>query len=324
MGYISVARSRTVYRSDPMSTLSHAGPKAHSPRPRRNAQRIGLLLIAPWFIGLVLFKLLPILASLGISFTDFHMLHPEATRFIGLENYARFFRDGTAGYVLFATIAMALTTIPLQITASLLLATLLNNARLKGRTALRTLFFLPSIIPSIAITFMWFGFTDPNTGWLSRFILEPLGLRGELYTEGATSLLFAVSSLWSIGPGLLIMLGAMQSISSELHEAARVDGAGPFVRFFSITLPMISPAVFFALVIDLIAVFGGVVLLDRGNTFSGGSSPYDGYLSFHMFTRLDLGYAATLAWVFFALVIVVTIVLFRTSKYWVFYADGET
>lgn len=306
-----------------MTSLTQAESRSQKPLPQRNEQRIGILLIAPWLIGYLLFKLLPILASLIISFTDFHMLHPEATQFIGLENYVRFFTDQTAGYVLFATIALALTTIPLQLAASLVLAAMLNNPHLKGRTALRTLFFLPSIIPSIAITFMWFGFTDPNTGWLSRFILEPLSLGGDLFAESATALLFAVSSLWSIGPGLLIMLGAMQSISPELHEAARVDGAGPFVRFFSITLPMISPAVFFTLIIDLIAVFGGVVLLDRGNTFNGGTSPYDGYLSFQMFNRLDLGYAATLAWVFFVLVIVVTVALFRSSRHWVFYADEE-
>jgi multiple sugar transport system permease protein len=224
---------------------------------------------------------------------------------------------------LFATIALALTTIPLQLIASLILSSLLNNPRLKARSAFRTLFFLPSIIPSIAITFMWFGFTDPTVGWLTRFILEPLGLRGDLFTDGATSLLFAVSSLWAIGPGLLIMLGAMQSISPDMHEAARVDGAGPFVRFFSITLPLISPAVFFALVIDLISVFGGVVLLDRGNTFSGGSSPYGDYLSFQMFSHMDLGYSATLAWAFFLLVIFVTVILFRSSRNWVFYADRD-
>jgi ABC-type sugar transport system permease subunit len=289
----------------------------------RKAQITGLLLIAPWFVGFLLFKLLPILASLAISFTDFHMLHPEQIQFIGLENYWRFFRDADAGFVLFATIALAISTIPLQIAASLVIAYLLTNPHLKARNALRTLFFLPSIIPSIAITFMWFGFTDPNTGWLSRFILEPFGLGGDLFTESAASFLFAVSSLWSIGPGLLIMLGAMQGISPELHEAARVDGAGPFVRFFSITLPLISPAIFFALVIDLISVFGGVVLLDRGNNFNGGTSPYDGYLTFHMFNRLDLGYAATLAWIFFVLVIVATAILFRTSRHWVFYADTE-
>lgn len=284
--------------------------------------RTGLLLVSPWLIGFLLFKLFPIIASLVFSFTDFHMLHPEATQFIGLANYARFFSDQNAGYVLFATIALAASTIPLQMLASLGLAALLNSRQLVGRTALRTLFFLPSIIPAIAITFMWFGFTDPNTGWLQR-IVELVGLRGQLFTEGAANFLFAVSSLWSIGPGMLIMLGSIQGISPEMHEAARVDGAGPFVRFFSITLPLISPAIFFALVIDLIAVFGGVVLLDRGSAFSGGSSPYDGYLSFQMFTRLDLGYAATLAWMFFILVIIVTVALFRSARHWVTYADSD-
>jgi multiple sugar transport system permease protein len=285
----------------------------------------GLLLISPWLVGLLVFKLIPILASLGISFTDFHMLSPGDTKFIGLENYLRLFQDEIAGYVLFETIALAIFTIPLQLGASIFLATLLNSPRLKASTALRTLFFLPSIIPSIAIMFMWFGFVDPSTGWLGRLILEPLGLTGfnDVYSQGARSLLFAMSSLWSIGPGMLIMLGAMQSLSSEVHEAARVDGAGPFVRFFFVTLPLISPAIFFALVINLIAVFGGVILLDRGNIFSGNISPYDGYISSTMFREMDLGYASSLAWIFFIIVMVMVALLFRTSKRWVYFPDQE-
>ena len=247
----------------------------------------GLLLISPWLIGFLLFKLLPILASFGISFSNFYMLTPEETEFIGLENYFRLFDDAHVGYVLFETLAAAFATVPLQLFASIGLAALLNSPRLKGGMALRTFFFFPSIIPSVAVLFMWFGFVDPATGWLNRLILEPLGLTGfnDVYSEGAMALLFAISSLWAIGPGMLIMLGAMQSLSPEVHEAARVDGAGPFVRFISITLPLISPAIFFALVIDLIAVFGGVVLLDRGNVFSGSASPFDGYVSYMMFNK---------------------------------------
>jgi multiple sugar transport system permease protein len=292
----------------------------------RSAERIGLILIMPWLIGVLIFKLLPILASLGISFTDFHLLRPQETSFIGLENYRTFFQDEVVGFVLFATLRIALTTIPLQMFASILLAALLNSPRLRARTMLRTLFFIPSIIPSIAILFMWFGFTDPTTGWLNRLILQPLGLGGQggIFAEGFQDFFFAISSLWSIGPGMLIILGAMQSISSEVHEAARVDGAGPFTRFFSITLPLISPAIFFALVINLITIFGGVVLLDRGNTFSGGSSPYDGYLSYFIFERMDLGYAASLAWVFFILVMLTVIWLFRSSRRWVFYPGSES
>jgi multiple sugar transport system permease protein len=288
-------------------------------------QLTGLLLISPWLIGLVLFKLLPILASLGISFTNFYMLTPEETAFVALDNYFKIFRDQAAGYVLFETIGMALFTIPIQLGASIILAALLSSPRLKAKTALRTLFFLPSIIPSVAVFFMWIGFVNPSTGWLNRLILEPLGLTGfnNVYSEGAIAMLFAFSSLWSIGPGMLIVLGAMMSLPPEIQEAARVDGAGPLTRFFSITLPLVSPALFFALIINLISAFGGVVLLDRGNVYSGSISPYDGYVSDVMFRQFQLGYASSLSWLFFILMMILVVVLFSTSRRWVYYPDRE-
>jgi ABC-type sugar transport system permease subunit len=288
-------------------------------------ERFGLMLISPWLVGLLFFKLLPILASLAISFTDFYLLEPGETQFIGLDNYIRLFQDSTVGLVLISTINMAIRTIPLQLGASILLAALLNSVRLKLSTLARTLFFLPSIIPSVAILFMWFGFVDPNTGWLNRFVLEPLGLLGfnDVFSDAATSLLFTISSLWAIGPGMLIMLGAMQGISPEIDEAARMDGAGPLVRFFSVTLPMISPAIFFALVINLIAIFGGVILLDRGDQFRGGSSPYDSYVSYWIFDQFELGYAASLSWVFLVVVMIVIAALFSSSRRWVYYPDRE-
>jgi len=302
-----------------------------SSRYRKKSVRIrydmlyGLLLISPWIIGVLVFKLAPILASLGISFTDFYMLSPEEIKFTGLENLNRLLHDRAVGYFLFETIALALTNIPLQIVASVLLATLLSSERLRGRTALRTLFFIPSIIPSIAILFMWFGFIDPATGWLNRLILAPLGLTGfnNVFSDAAISFLFAINSLWAIGPGMLIMLGAMQGLPPEITEAARVDGAGPFVRFFNVTLPLISPALFFALVINMISIFGGVVLLDRGTVFSGSISPFDGYISYVMFNEFELGYASSLAWVFFAFIMVFVIGLFSTSNRWVYYPDQK-
>lgn len=285
----------------------------------------GLLLISPWLVGFLLFKLLPILASLGLSFTDFYLLEPGQTRFIGLENYARLMQDPVVGFLIVATINLAIRTIPMQLAASILLAALLSSPRLKAPTPMRTLFFLPSIIPSVAIAFMWFGFADPNTGWLNRFILRPFGLTGfnDVYSDAAIALLVTINSLWAIGPGMLIMLAAMQGVSTEIQEAARVDGAGPFVRFFRITLPMITPAIFFSLVINLIAVFGGVILLDRGNTFRGGSSPFDNYITYWMFEQWQLGYAASLAWLFFILVMIVVVTLFSTSRRWVYYPDRE-
>jgi len=291
----------------------------------RYDKRFGLLLISPWVIGLLLFKLLPILASLGISFTNFQLLTPEQTRFTGLENYTRLIHDDAVGYVLFETIALGITTIPLQLVASIFLASLLSNPRLKSGNLMRTLFFLPSIIPGVAIFFMWIGFADPATGWLNKLILHPLGLTGfnNLFSDGAIAFLFSISSLWSVGPGMLIMLGALQGLPAEIQEAARVDGAGPLVRFFYITLPLISPAIFFAIVINMIAIFGGVILLDRGSIFSGSFSPYDGYVSFILFERHDLGYAASLAWFFFIIVMIVVYALFSSARRWVYYPDRD-
>jgi multiple sugar transport system permease protein len=291
----------------------------------RYDKTFGLMLISPWLLGLLLFKLLPILASFGLSLTDFYMLEPGETRFVGLDNYARMLREGNILYLLVATLSAAIRDIPLQLGASIILAGLLNSRRLKASILARTLFFLPSIVPGIAITFLWFGFVDPNTGWLNRFILQPLGLTGfnDVYSDAAISLLFTINSLWSIGPGMLIMLGAMQGISQEIDESARVDGAGPMVRFFRITLPMISPAIFFALVINLIAVFGGVVLLDRSVGFRSSGSPIDRYIYYWIFNEWQLGYAASLAWVFFLIVMVVIVALFSSSRRWVFYPDQE-
>jgi multiple sugar transport system permease protein len=273
----------------------------------------------------LLFKLLPILASLGISFTDFRLLTPDQTTFVGFDNYLKLLQDEAAGYVLFETIALGITTIPLQLVTSILLAALLNNAKLKYGNLARTLFFLPSIIPGVAIFFMWIGFMSPTTGWLNKLILQPLGLAGfdNLYSQGAIAFLYSISSLWSIGPGMLIMLGALQGLSPEVQEAARVDGAGPMVRFFYITLPLITPAIFFSIVINLISIFGGVILLDRGNAFSGSFSPFDGYITYVLFENMDLGYAASLAWFFFILVMIVTIALFASARKWVYYPDRE-
>ncbi len=308
--------------------VAEPAPKAR-PRPRftRRQRRTltGVLLVSPWVLGFVLLKLAPIVAALAFSVTDFYMLDPDKTRFVGLDNYGRLLQDQMAAGTFVATLGLALQAVPAQLVVALGLSALLNSERLAGKVWARTLYFLPSIIPATAILFMWMGFLDPNAGWLNRLVLQPLGLAPYPgpFSESGYNLLQMMLGLWSIGPGMLIMLGAMQGVPRELYEAARVDGAGPVMRFTSITLPLISPAILFSLVINLIAVFGGVALLDRGNPFSGSASPFDGYIYEVMFRRYELGYAASLAWVFFVVMLVVTVLIFRWSRSWVFYADGE-
>ncbi|MBL8077367.1 MAG: sugar ABC transporter permease [Anaerolineales bacterium] len=291
----------------------------------RHKDRMGLIFISPWLIGLLLFNLAPILISLILSFTDFHLLTPEQAQFTGISNYTAILRDMDAGKTFWQTIRLGLMVVPLQIIASVFFAGLLNDQRLLMKNTMRTLFFLPSIIPAFSAALMWQGYVNPATGWLNRILLNPLGLGwlNHFSSRGASESLFILSSLWTIGPSILIMLGAMQGIQPEIYEAARMDGAEALTRFFKITLPLITSAVFFILILNLTAVLGGAILLDRGNTFRFTFSSYDSYVNAVLFRLFNLGYASSLAWVFFVFAMTVVLILFVTSKHWVYYPDRE-
>jgi multiple sugar transport system permease protein len=304
-----------------MFTVKRAlAPRRRLPKPnkhlslRKYEATVGFLFLLPWLLGFLLFKAVPILAALGFSFTNFKMLEPEATRFIGLTNYLFFFRDSAAAASLFGSISYFLLSVPLEMVVALFLAAVFTSDRLRGKRIMRTLFFMPSIIPAIAIFIIISGLIDPNTGWITRlFHLSQ-------YTP-LNTLFPVILSLWTIGPGFLIMLGAMQAVPKELYEAARVDGAGPINRFVSITIPMCSPAIFFSLVINMISSFGGVALLDRGLSYSQSLSPMESYITYQMFSFMNLGYASALAWIMFILVMGITILLFRSARYWVHFPE---
>jgi multiple sugar transport system permease protein len=199
---------------------------------------------------------------------------------------------------------------------ALLLAAVFTSDRLRGKRIMRTLFFMPSIIPAVAIFIIISGLIDPGTGWVTR--LFHLSSATPLYT-----LFPIILSLWTIGPGFLIMLGAMQAVPKEFYEAARVDGAGPVNRFISITIPMCSPAIFFSLVINMISAFGGVALIDRGLTYSQSLSPMESYITQQMFSLMNLGYASALAWVMFIVIMAITLALFASTRYWVHFAEEQ-
>ena len=277
--------------------------------------RVGLLFLAPWLIGFVLLKALPILAALILSLTDFKMLTPEATEFVGLENYIRFFQDSVAGASLFGSLGYFLLTVPLEMIVALVLAAIFTSERLKNKRFSQTLIFMTAIIPSTSIFFIFLGSLE----YADRLIFTPLNLPP---IQGF-GLLLPFMALWSIGPGFLIMYSAMQSVPKEIYEAARVDGAGPMARFVYITLPMISPAIFFTLVINLTGAFGGAVLLDRGYILSFSLSPMESYINNTMFREADLGYASALAWVTFAVMMTLTVILFRSARRWVYFPEED-
>lgn len=286
-------------------------------RPTRLQQeaRIGWLFLSPWVIGFIFLKALPILAAFVLSLTDFKMLTPKETIFIGLENYVRFFKDTRAGASLFGSLGYFLLTVPLEMIVALILAAIFTSDRLKNKQLLRTLIFMTSIIPSTSIFFIFLGSLE----YADRLIFTPMNLPP---IEGF-GLLIPFMALWSIGPGFLIMYSAMESISKEIYEAARVDGAGPFARFVYITLPMISPAIFFTLVVNLTGAFGGAVLLDRGYILNFSLSPMEGFINDVMFTQADLGYASALAWVTFTVMMTITVFLFRSSRRWVYFPEED-
>jgi multiple sugar transport system permease protein len=307
-------------KRDLAPTLKPTKPKKHLSL-RRHEVTVGFIFLLPWLLGFLLFKAIPILTAFGLSFTDFHMLEPEKVKFIGLANYITFFKDKSAGASLFGSISYFFLLVPLEMLVALALAAIFSSNRLRGKRIMRTFFFMPSIIPAAAIFIIISGLTSPSTGWIDRLIITPLHLSHSLPLGNLFPLIL---SLWTIGPGFLIMLGAMQAIPNELYEAARVDGAGPIYRFVTITLPMSSPAIFFSLVINMISAFGGVALLDRGMAYSQSLSPMESYISRQMFSYTNLGYASALAWVMFIVVMTMTIILFRSTRSWVHFPEERS
>jgi multiple sugar transport system permease protein len=276
---------------------------------------IGWLFLSPWIVGFVLLKALPILAALVFSLTDFKMLTPETTKFIGLDNYQRLLTDTTAGSNLFGSLGYFLLTVPLEMVVALALAAIFTSQRLKGKEISRTLIFMTSIIPSASIFFIFLGSIE----YLDKLVFTPMNLPP---IQGY-GLLIPFMALWSIGPGFLIIYSAMESVPNEIFEAARVDGAGPLARFVFITLPMVSPAIFFTLVVNLTGAFGGSVLLDRGYILGFSLSPIEGYINEVMFRDANLGYASALAWAAFSVMMAITIILFRSSRHWVYFPDED-
>lgn len=287
-------------------------------RPSKRFNRealIGLLFLSPWLIGFISLKALPILVAFGFSLTNFKMLSPETTQFVGLANYARLLKDNEAGANLFGSLSYFLLTVPVEMGMALILAALCTNERLRQKRWYRTLIFMTSIIPATSIFFIFLGFMQ----YFDRLVLKPNGLPPVNQYE----IMVLFLAMWSIGPGFLIMLSAMESVPKELYEAARVDGAGPLARFIYVTLPMISPAIFFTLVVNLTGAFGGTVLLDRGYVMNFSFSPMEDYINETMFTHSELGYASTLAWITFILMMTVTVALFRSSRRWVYFPEED-
>ncbi len=224
----------------------------------RMRQIWGILFLSPWLIGFIFFTVFPMAASLFLSFTSYNLNEPEQINWIGLDNYHRMlFVDPVVGSSLAATARFAVIALPLSILLPVFLAALLNSKYLIGKPIFRTLFYMPYMVPVISAVYIWLGMLNSETGWINRILADVFGITGPNWLNDTTWIYPALNiiGLWGIGNAFLITLASMQGVPTELYEAARVDGAGPARRFRHITLPMISPVIFYNLVLSVIGLF---------------------------------------------------------------------
>lgn len=284
----------------------------------------GALFISPWFIGFLFWTLIPMVASLVFSFTDFNLLKPDEIHFIGLQNYKKFFNDPLMMDATRVSLIFAAISFPIGIIQPILMAVMLNAKNLKGKRFFTTLFYMPYIIPMVSGVYIWRGMLNQKTGWYN-LILQKFGSQGPDWLNDPNWIYPALVLIgfWGVGNMLLFHLAAIQGIPTELYEAAEIDGAGNIGKFWHITLPMITPMIFYNMVLSAIGIvqyFLVPFVLNGGNGEPGNKTLfYALQLYKEAFAYSNMGYGSALAWILFLFVLVITIILFGTAKHWVYY-----
>ena len=293
-----------------------------------NEIRWGLIFLSPWFIGLACFALLPIVSTLYFSFTDYNMVRPNETHFVGLANYARLFSDPLLAQSMAVTVKFALIAVPLGLFVPLLFAVLVNSKHLLAPNIFRTLFFMPTIIPLVASVMVFQGVLNAQSGWIN-LALHSFGIEGPRWLNDTAWVLPALNllALWGVGNSMLILLAALQGVPTELYEAAIVDGANVVQRFFRITIPMISPVIFYNVTLGVIFAFQYFVVAlligGRNGDPNGATLFFNLHLYRTGFVFNEMGYASTLAWVLFIIVMALTVLLFTIAQRFVYYASSD-
>jgi multiple sugar transport system permease protein len=283
--------------------------------------RTGLLFISPWIVGFVVFRVYPFFASLYYSFTFYPIL--DRPKWVGLDNYIGLLGDSRFITGLYNTAYYALFAVPLAAVAGVLLAMLLNS-RIKGLSFFRTIFYLPSIMPVVVMAITWLWMFDPINGVVNYF-LSLVGIEGPAWLGSPqwSKPALIIMSLWTIGSAVVIYLASLQDVPRELLEAAELDGATAIRKIWHVTLPMISPVIFFNVIVGLIGAFQYFV--EPWVMSNGTGSPADSLLMMSMylyqsaFQFFKIGYASAQAWVLFLIVILFTAILFRVSGRLVYY-----
>jgi multiple sugar transport system permease protein len=279
--------------------------------------------ISPWLLGFLVFLVYPLASSLYLSFTRYTIATTPV--WIGLENYTSSFTNPRFINSLWVTIRYALISIPGVTIVALGLALLLSQ-KLKGINLFRTLYFMPSVMPTVAISLTWFYVLRPQSGPMAG-LLSLVGLdMPRLLSEKAWALptLIMISIWLSFGAQMVIYLAGIKGIPADLYEVAEIDGAGSWAKFLHVTLPMLSPTIFLNLVLGII---GAMQMFDVPFVMTGGGPgestlTYMFYLYKTGWVEISMGLASALGWILFAIILVITLLVLRSSQAWVYY-EGE-
>ncbi|WP_425283862.1 carbohydrate ABC transporter permease [Lihuaxuella thermophila] len=294
---------------------------------RRKEELQGYLFLSPWLIGFVCLTAGPMLFSLYGSFTNYDVT--SKMDFIGLDNYIRMFTNDDLFWIsLWNTIYYVLFSVPLTTVGAIVLALLLNQG-VPGMRLYRTIFYLPAVLSGVGVYLLWMQLLAPSTGLVNHFlglfgIEGPAWLTDPAWTKNA--LIFM--KMWSVGGSMLLYLASLQGVPKSLYEAAEIDGANAIQRFFHITLPMITPVIFFDIVTSLIYGFQifqeAYVMSDNGD---GGPVNSLLFYNLHMWNKafevFDMGYAMALSWVLFVVVLILTLINLKLAPRWVHYEGGD-
>jgi multiple sugar transport system permease protein len=308
-----------------MAVVSHANRTMPSPRSERRKRRlrealVAYAFVAPWVMGFVIFTGGPILASFGLSFFRWKVITPPT--YLGLDNYVRMFTaDDWFRISIGVTLKYLILYIPLSQVLALLLAILLNQ-RVRLVSVWRTIFYLPAVVSGVAGSVLWLWMYHHELGIVNN-LLPLVGVQGRNWLYDTNTVLGAlvVKSLWNVGVPMVIFLAALQGLPQALYEAAEIDGAGEWSKFRNITLPMLSPAIFFNVVIGVISgiqTFAEPYVMTKGGPEN--ATLFMGlYLYQTAFSFLNMGYASAMAWIMFVIIFLLTLVQFKLAGRWVYY-----
>jgi multiple sugar transport system permease protein len=280
-------------------------------------------MVAPWIIGFLVFTLGPMIFSFYMSFHTWPLREPPT--FVGIDNYARFFSDKVWIKSLEVTATYTLGSVPLGLVAAFAMAMLLNQ-KIPGMPFFRTVFYLPSLVPATANAILWLFVLNPQIGIINT-LLRYVGIQGPPWLGSSKWAIpgLIIMSLWGVGGGMVIYLAGLQGIPEFLYEAAKIDGANQVQQFFAITVPMMTPVIFFNLVMGVIGtfqIFTQAYIMTRGGP-GRATYFYVYYLYRNSFDYYRMGYGSAMAWFLFALILLLTLFNFWLSNKWVFYEGAE-